>query len=130
MDIEHLIQQAKLAASRAYAPYSRFHVGAAIHTTGGAVFTGCNVENASYGLTCCAERNAIGQMIAAGIQEFDCVVIYTPTTIATAPCGACRQVLYEFSPRAKVVSTCDSDDIIETTVHDLLPNAFGPKNVL
>ena len=124
-----LIAAARVAAGRAYAPYSRFRVGAAVRCPGGAVFAGCNVENSSYGLTCCAERNAVFQMVAAGETTFEAVAVYTPTPTPTAPCGACRQVLSEFNPAAAVVAACDGPEVIETTVGDLLPGAFGPKNL-
>src|SRR5689334_11504129 len=98
---------AREAAARAYAPYSKFRVGAALWTRSGRAFAGCNVENASYGLTICAERNAVFQMVAAGETTFDRVVVYTPTPTPTAPCGACRQVLNEFNPDAEVLCVCD-----------------------
>jgi cytidine deaminase len=120
---------ARTAAERAYAPYSKFRVGAAILARSGAIFAGCNVENASYGLTICAERNAVFQMVAAGEREFDRIVIYTPTATPTAPCGACRQVLNEFNLDAEVVSCCDGPDVIRATVRELLPRAFGPANL-
>jgi len=126
-----LIDRAKVAAGRAYCPYSRFPVGAAIVSKSGTVFTGCNVENASYGLTVCAERNAIFQMVAAGGEStFDVIVVYTPTPKPTAPCGACRQVLNEFSPAAEVYCVCDGPGVIGSTVRDLLPRAFGPQNLV
>ena len=124
-----LVDLARSAAGRAYAPYSRFRVGAAVRGRSGAVFAGCNVENASYGLTMCAERNAVFQMVAAGEEAFDAIVIYTPTATPTAPCGACRQVLNEFNPDAEVVSVCDGPEVIRTTVRELLPAAFGPANL-
>ena len=93
------------------------------------MFVGCNVENASYGLTICAERGAVFQMVAAGETAFDRIVIYTPTASPTAPCGACRQVLNEFNPDAQVVSLCDGPDVLRSTVRDLLPAAFGPANL-
>jgi cytidine deaminase len=124
-----LHDQAKAAAARAYSPYSQFRVGAALLARSGAVFAGCNVENASYGLTICAERSAVFQMVAAGETAFDRIVIYTPTATPTAPCGACRQVLNEFNPDAQVVSLCDGPDVLRSTVRDLLPAAFGPANL-
>jgi cytidine deaminase len=127
--IEHLHTQAKAAAARAYAPYSKFHVGAALLTRSGTVFAGCNVENASYGLTICAERNAVFQMVAAGEMALERIVIYTPTGKPTAPCGACRQVLNEFNPDAEVISICDGPDVLRSTVRELLPEAFGPANL-
>src|SRR5271169_5350356 len=96
-DKTDLIAAARQAASHAYCPYSRFHVGAAILTGRGGIFAGCNVENASYGLTICAERNAIFQAVARqGATKIRAVLVYTPTKKPTAPCGACRQVINEF----------------------------------
>jgi cytidine deaminase len=126
---DQLRDLARAAAVRAYAPYSQFRVGAALVARSGATFTGCNVENASYGLTICAERNAVFQMVAAGETVFKRIVIYTPTATPTAPCGACRQVLNEFNPDAEVVSVCDGSDVIRSTVRELLPAAFGPANL-
>ena len=127
--LKELIQRARAAASRAYCPYSRFRVGAAVLTASGAVFDGCNVENASYGLTCCAERNALFQMVVSGNTKLAAVVIYTPTAEPTAPCGACRQVINEFGPDALVVSTCDGPAVHTKRLSELLPGAFGPANL-
>jgi len=126
---DDLIREARQVSKQAYAPYSRFRVGAALLSSGGKIFVGCNVENASYGLTCCAERNAIFQMVAAGEKQFDCAVVYTPTPTPTAPCGACRQVMFEFGPKARVLAVCDGIERIDTTVEELLPGAFGPANL-
>jgi cytidine deaminase len=120
---------AKTAAGRAYAPYSKFQVGAAVLTSSGKIFAGCNVENASYGLCNCAERTAIFSAVAAKERKLQCVVVYTPTQEATAPCGACRQVIYEFGPKARVLSFCASGDRLDTTITALLPAAFGPDNL-
>jgi cytidine deaminase len=128
-DLDDLIRRAKKVSQSAYCPYSNFRVGAVVLSETGEVFTGCNVENASYGLTICAERSAVFQMVAASHQRISLVVIYTPTSVPTAPCGACRQVLNEFGPKARVVSVCDGMDRIETTVEQLLPGAFGPHNL-
>ncbi len=116
------------AAKKAYAPYSGFRVGAAILTDLG-VFTGANVENASYGLANCAERSAIFAAVNAGARRVDRVVVYTPTSTATAPCGACRQVIFEFGPQARVLSCCKGADEIETSIEALLPAAFGPADL-
>jgi len=126
-----LKKAARQAAGRAYAPYSRFRVGAAILTESGKVFAGCNVENASYGLCNCAERTAIFSAVAAGERKLrlKCVLVFTPTTKATAPCGACRQVIFEFGPKARVISTCRSRDRQDRLITDLLPNAFGPADL-
>lgn len=127
-DIAEMKRAAKDAASRAYSPYSQFRVGAAIWTELG-LFTGANVENASYGLTNCAERTAIFAAAAAGARRLECVVVYTPTPGAVAPCGACRQVIFEFGPGATVISCCDAPDTIETSIEALLPGAFGPADL-
>lgn len=127
--IEELISLAKTASVNAYCPYSEFRVGAAILTSSGDVFTGCNVENASYGLTICAERNTIFHAIAEGQQSIVLVVIYTPTTTPSAPCGACRQVINEFGPEARIICTCDGSQRIDRTLSELLPDAFGPRNL-
>lgn len=124
-----VVAAAKDASQWAYSPYSKFRVGAAVVSEDGEVFTGCNVENASYGLTICAERNAVFAAVAKGMDSIASVVIYTPTPTPTAPCGACRQVLNEFGPDAEVISVCDGPDMIRTTVAKLLPNAFGPGNL-
>ena len=126
--IQALTNVAKKASRRAYAPYSRFRVGAAVLGRSGKIAAGCNVENASYGLTCCAERNAVFQLVVQGETAIRAVAIYTPTETPTSPCGACRQVLNEFGPEMVVVSVCDGQERIETTLSDLLPSAFGPKN--
>jgi len=120
---------AKSAAGRAYAPYSKFRVGAAVLTGSGSIFSGCNVENASYGLCNCAERTAIFSAVAAGERKIKCVVVYTPTKDATAPCGACRQVIFEFGPTVRVISVCDGRDQIDGSIRSLLPAAFGPADL-
>jgi cytidine deaminase len=129
--LSELINAARAAAARAYCPYSRFSVGAAVLTGAGEVFSGCNVENASYGLTICAERSAIFQAVArgGGSLSIRAVVVYTPTATPTAPCGACRQVINEFGPDARVISVCDGSLVLESPMNALLPEAFGPGNL-
>lgn len=124
-----LIRAARAATGRAYAPYSRFPVGAAVLTGSRRVYTGCNVENASYSLCTCAERTAILAAVAAGERELRCIVIHTPTSRATSPCGACRQVIREFGPKARVLSVCDTAHRLDSTIEALLPRAFGPADV-
>lgn len=123
------VDAAKAACQKAYCPYSKFPVGAAIVADDDSIFSGCNVENASYGLTICAERNSIFQAVAKGKHTIKLVVVYTPTKKATAPCGACRQVINEFGPQAAILCVCDSEDRIEGSLEELLPKAFGPKNL-
>jgi cytidine deaminase len=100
---QQLVAQAMDAAKRAYAPYSRFQVGAVLVGKDGRIFAGCNVENISYGLTICAERNAVFVAVAAGCREFQKIVITADTDVPASPCGACRQVLAEFNPDLEVV---------------------------
>jgi cytidine deaminase len=128
--IDELTRCARSAAERAYAPYSRFAVGAAVLTTEGKIHSGANVENASYGLSICAERNAIFQAVADGARSIRALVVYTPTPKPTSPCGACRQVLMEFGASALVVCCSRSPGEERRYVaSDLLPDAFGPDHL-
>lgn len=124
-----LLTAARAAAKAAYAPYSRFRVGAAVLAGSGEIYAGANVENASYGLSNCAERTAVFSAVAAGERKIVAVAVYTPTRQPTTPCGACRQVINEFGPHATIVCACRSRERIETTLDRLLPAAFGPKNL-
>lgn len=124
-----LIATARSASEHAYCPYSHFRVGAAVLTDRGEIFGGCNVENASYGLTICAERNAIFHTVARGQTRLKAIVVYTPTPIPSAPCGACRQVINEFGPEAEIICVCDGPNILHKTLAQLLPEAFGPHNL-
>jgi len=127
--VSRLERLARRAAASSYSPYSRFAVGAAVLAGSGKLYSGANIENASYGLCNCAERTAIFTAIAAGERKITCVVVYTSTPSATPPCGACRQVINEFGPHARVISICDSAQRIDTTLDALLPGAFGPHNL-
>jgi cytidine deaminase len=100
---QQLVTQAIEVAGRAYAPYSRFHVGAVLVGKDGRIFAGCNVENISFGLTICAERNAVFAAVAAGCRELERIVVVADTAVPASPCGACRQVLAEFNPDLEVV---------------------------
>jgi cytidine deaminase len=95
----------------------------------GKIYSGANVENASYGLANCAERTAIFSAASQGERKIRCVVVFTPTPAPTMPCGACRQVINEFGPHATILSVCDSAERIETTLDRLLPASFGPENL-
>ena len=129
--LQKLKAAAKAAVGRAYAPYSRFPVGAAVLTASGRIYAGCNVENASYGLSNCAERTAIFNAVAAGGKKLrlNCIAVYTPTKSVTAPCGACRQVIYEFGPTARVLSFCAGPAHLDVSIDALLPGAFGPQDL-
>ena len=127
--LRHLEKSAKAAATKAYAPYSKFRVGSAVLGRTGKVYSGCNVENASYGLCNCAERSAIFAAVSAGERTIRAVAVYTPTPLPTAPCGACRQVINEFGPDCLVICLCDGRSRIETKLSALLPAAFGPGDL-
>jgi len=129
LQIRRLAAAARRAARSSYAPYSQFRVGAAVLTASGKIFSGCNVENASSGLTICAERAAVFTTVAAGQRRLLGVAVYTSTPRPTAPCGACRQVIHEFGPTATVLCVCDSSDRIEISLDQLLPQAFGPNDL-
>lgn len=122
---QQLIEAARAMLDRAYAPYSKFHVGAAILTESGNIYTGCNVENASYGLTNCAERSAI--FTAVGVEgptvKVRAVVVLNSQTMPCSPCGACRQVIYEFGPNAIVIYQANGS-LCEATAEQLLPAGF------
>lgn len=119
-----LVEAALAVRQRAFAPYSKFFVGAALRTHDGKLFVGCNVENASYGLTNCAERTAIFSAIAAGEQQFARLAIASPGGVS--PCGACRQVVAEFAPQITIllVDAAQPDRVAEVNLADLLPGRF------
>ena len=127
MDAETVMEAARAAASRAYAPYSNFLVGAAILTKGGNMYSGSNVENASYGLSICAERTAATVMASADPEdrEIELVAVYSPNAAPCFPCGACRQVLREFGCKEVVVE--DGVGLRRYPFERILPNSFGPE---
>lgn len=128
MEPLELLQQAATARGAAYAPYSKFQVGAALLAENGDIFTGCNVENASYGLTICAERTAVFKAISHGVTQFTAIAIAVPG--GGSPCGACRQVLNEFNPQLTVYLGDENGQLIrQTSIDALLPDAFGPENL-
>ena len=119
-----LLEGAKAAFKQAYAPYSKFRVGAALRTSTGRVFFGANVENASYGLGRCAEQSAVQAMNTAGEREFTYIVVYSEAGPPASPCGACRQVLFEFAPEARVVCVNQHGEVVSGLVRDFLPHGF------
>ena len=122
MTDQELLQRASASRLNAHAPYSHFQVGAALLSSDGRVFTGCNVENLSYGLTICAERNAVFAAVAAGVREFTAIAIVADTREPISPCGACRQVMAEFGD-FKVISATLDGKVFESTISALLPRA-------
>jgi cytidine deaminase len=127
---EALMAAAESVAAKAYAPYSRFHVGAALLCEDGTIISGCNVENASYGLTICAERNAIGRAIAEGKQRFVAVAITQGQEEPCYPCGACRQVLWEFAPDLILYFRGTDGTLITHTMRELLPHGFDKSRLI
>jgi cytidine deaminase len=128
-DWDKLIEQAQAAQQRAYAPYSNFRVGVALLGASGRVYQGCNVENASYSVTMCAEQGAVSAAVAAGEQNFTHMALVTDSSHPESPCGACRQVLSEFAPGLEILSVGSSGVQQRWTIEELLPAAFTPKSL-
>jgi cytidine deaminase len=124
MNNDELLQIALEARQRAYAPYSRFTVGAAIRAKNGSIFSGCNIENGSYGLTICAERVAIFKAVSAGVREFEALAVVADLKGPVSPCGACRQVLAEFQPDLTVIMSNTRLEKTIMKVSELLPYMF------
>lgn len=130
MNIEELIEEAKKAREKAYVPYSKFGVGAALLTTDGKVYHGCNIENAAYSMCNCGERSALFSAYSHGDRDFAMLAVVADTERPCSPCGACRQVISELCPKdMKVVLTNLKGDIQEITVEELLPGAFSPEDL-
>ena len=125
MTDKELLEQAKAAKEGAYAPYSRFRVGAALLSKDGQVFTGANVENASYGVTCCAERVALFKAVTGGTREFAAIAVTSDSRELTFPCGACRQAFSEFAPDMDVLSSNNKLEFKKMKLEELLPCAFS-----
>jgi cytidine deaminase len=126
--MEELVERAKTVLNNAYAPYSKFKVAAAVRTKSGRVYTGVNIENASYGLTICAERVAVFKAVSEGDRDIEAVAVYTDTEEPTPPCGACRQVIAEFNPDALIVMASRKKTVV-VRLSELLPHAFTRKNL-
>ncbi len=130
MNANALIEEAKAARERAYVPYSKFKVGAALLMRDGKVFTGCNIENAAYSMTNCAERTAIFKAYSEGEKDVVAIAVVADTDRPVPPCGACRQVISELvSQDAKIILTNLKGDIQELTVDELLPGAFSAEDM-
>lgn len=125
-----LVKEAMKAKAFAYVPYSNFQVGAAVVTKSGKVYTGCNVENASYGATNCAERTALFKGISEGDRDFEAIAVVSSSNEFTPPCGICRQVLAELMPEGKIILANHSGEIREYSIEDLLPLSFTKKDLL
>jgi len=124
-----LVERATAAMERAYAPYSRFRVGAALLGLDGSITDGCNVENAAYPAGICAERSAVAAAVARGVRAFEAIVIVTEADVPTPPCGMCRQVLVEFAPKLEVVSVTRGGAQATWSMSELLPAAFTPTSM-
>lgn len=130
VDMNDLIEESKKARENAYVPYSKFKVGAALLTVDGTIYRGCNIENASYGLSNCAERTAFFKAVSDGVKDFAAIAIVGETDGPISPCGACRQVMSEFClPDMPVYLTNLKGDVEITTVRNLLPGAFSPEDL-
>ncbi len=126
--IELLLAEARAARENAYAPYSKFKVGAALLGASGRIYRGANLENASYGLTICAERAAVAQAVSVGEKRFKAIAVYAGGD-PISPCGACRQVLAEFAPDIQVLMASKSDRVVSSSLTRLLPSAFSGKDL-
>jgi cytidine deaminase len=125
-----LIQAAIKVREQAYAPYSRYRVGAALLVKSGRIYTGCNVENASYGASICAERVAAVKAVSEGEREFIMLAVVADSLEPGSPCGICRQFLYEFNPELKLVLANLQGKVVESTLTQYLPDAFGPNRLV
>jgi cytidine deaminase len=124
-----LVDQALAAQQRAYAPYSRFQVGAALRGDDGCIYSGCNVENASYGATICAERNAVARAVTAGCRTFVALVVVTPSSPPASLCGLCRQVVSEFVDDLPIMLVNPLGEVVRTNLSLLLPLRFSSSKV-
>ncbi|GMQ63436.1 cytidine deaminase [Vallitalea maricola] len=124
MNYSELVNEAMKAKEMAYVPYSKFKVGAAVITKGGKIYTGCNIENASFGATNCAERTALFKAVSEGDREFEAIAVVSSSGDFTPPCGICRQVLAELMPEGKIILANNNGETREYMVEDLLPVRF------
>ncbi len=129
MTDQALVDLAFSMLERSYVPYSRFPVGAALLCADGTVFTGCNIENAAYGPTICAERTAVAKAVSEGHREFSAIAIAGRSGDYCWPCGVCRQVLYEFAPELTVLVARGDGDYVKLALKQLLPHGFGPESL-
>ncbi|MBA3470933.1 MAG: cytidine deaminase [Herpetosiphonaceae bacterium] len=130
IDYAALVAEARIARERAYAPYSRFSVGAALLSADGRIFHGCNIENASYPVTLCAERSAFAAAWSAGVREVVALAVVADTAGPVSPCGMCRQTMFELAPDLAVLLANLGGHEQHTTPRELLPGGFGPDSLL
>jgi cytidine deaminase len=128
-EYDAVISAARQARENAHAPFSNFRVGAALRARSGKIFTGCNVENASYGLTCCAERVAIFKAVSEGARTFDAIAVVADTDLLTPPCGACRQIIWEFCGDIPVILANLTGKVEEERSGRLLPRPFDASSL-
>jgi cytidine deaminase len=128
-EFEKLVKEAEKVRKKAYTPYSKFKVGAAVLSADGKIFTGCNIENASFGMSVCAERVAIFKAISEGSTEFEAIAVIGDTDKPCSPCGACRQVISEFSENILLIMANLKGDVKIKKIRELLPEAFGKKDL-
>lgn len=126
---QELVEQAFTMLRYSYVPYSSFPVGAALECSDGSVYTGCNVENSAYGSSLCAERTALVKAVSEGKRSFTRLSVVASSADYCWPCGACRQMLYEFAPDLKILVARGDHQFVETTLSDLLPHGFGPQSL-
>lgn len=130
VETKQLIDEAIAASKQAHVPYSHFHVGAALLTTDGKIYRGCNIENASYGLTNCAERTAIFKAVSEGDKQFSAIAVVGDTDGPISPCGACRQVLAEFcDDHTQIILANLKGDFVITNINEILPGYFSSKDL-
>jgi len=126
---ELLVKKALDARENSYSPYSKYRVGAALLCDDGTVYTGCNVENASYPCGICAERNAMSTAVSGGHRAFSTIAIAGSSDVICTPCGMCRQFMYEFNPNLTVLCAGSGGDFVSKSLKDLLVDGFGPENM-
>lgn len=129
MEDKLLIKMAMEARDKSYSPYSKFKVGAAVYTSSGKVFTGCNIENAGYSPTICAERVAVSKCVSEGYKDIEKIAVVGSESKTSFPCGVCRQFMVEFGRDIKIICAKNIDSYKIYTLEELLPNSFGPEDL-
>lgn len=130
MNVKELLKKADEAKNSSYSPYSNFRVGAALLSKSGKVYVGANIENASYSVTCCAERVALFSAVMSGEKDFEAIAVTSDSGLITAPCGVCRQALYEFSPEMDVITSNNTLEYQSKKLSALLPDGFSGKEMV